>query len=138
MENTMENSDIKDAEGIFEESTPLKPGKSERQWAMACHLAALAGYLMPYLAASFLAPLIIWLIKREEGTFVDEQGKEALNFQLSLLVYAFVCALLFFVAVGIFLVFPLIVFGFVCPIVGAVKASEGISFRYPICIRFIK
>ena len=134
----MENSDIKDADGIVEESAPFGPEKSERQWAMACHLAALAGYMMPFLAANFLAPFIIWLLKKEDGPFVDEQGKESLNFQLSLLVYAFGCGLLFFVGVGILLVLPLIVFGFICPIVGAVKASEGTSYRYPMCIRFIK
>lgn len=136
--NIMENDDIKDAEGIVEEPAPFGPEKGERQWAMACHLAALAGYLMPYLAANFLAPLILWLFKREEGPFVDEQGKESLNFQLSLLVYAFVCGLLFFVGIGVLLVVPLLVFGFVCPIIGAVKASDGISYRYPLCIRFIK
>ncbi|MDF7823511.1 DUF4870 domain-containing protein [Pontiellaceae bacterium B12227] len=134
----MENSEFKEADGIFEEVAPLRPAKNERQWAMACHLAAVAGYLMPFIAGNFLAPLVIWLIKREDGAFVDEQGKEALNFQLSLLLYSFICGLLFLVAIGAFLLFPLIVFGFVCPIIGAVKASEGRAYRYPMCIRFIK
>ena len=134
----MENSDFKEADGIFEKSAPLRPDKNVRQWAMACHLAALAGYMMPFVAGNFLVPLVIWLMKREDGVFVDEQGKEALNFQLSLLVYAFICGLLFLVAVGIFLLLPLAVFGFICPIIGAVKASEGIAYRYPMCIRFIK
>lgn len=134
----MENSDYKEADGIFEESSPLRPDKSERQWAMGCHLAALAGYMMPFVAANFLAPLVLWLVKREEGAFVDEQGKESLNFQLSLLVYAFACGLLFLIGIGLLLVFPLAVFGFVCPIIAAVKASDGIAYRYPMCIRFIK
>jgi uncharacterized Tic20 family protein len=126
----MGDDEIKNAEGIVEETVSLPLEKSERQWAMGCHLAALAGYMMPYLAANFLAPLIIWLIKREDGAFVDEQGKEALNFQLSLLVYAFGCGLLFFVGIGVLLVFPLVVFGFVCPIIGAVKASEGVAYLH--------
>lgn len=134
----MENNEFKSADGIYEETAPLGPDKSQRQWAMACHLAALVGYMLPYLAASLLAPLIVWLIKRDEGSFVDEQGKEALNFQLSLLVYGLACGLLFLVAIGVFLLFPLMVFGFICPIIGAVKASDGKSFRYPMCIRFIK
>jgi uncharacterized Tic20 family protein len=134
----MENGDYNREDGLVDEVELLRPGKGERQWAMGCHLAAIAGYMMPFLAANFLAPLIIWLVKREDGPFIDEQGKEALNFQLSLLVYAFVCGLLFMVAIGVFLVFPLVIFGFVCPIVAAVKASEGIAFRYPMCIRFIK
>ena len=134
----MENNDYREADGIFEESALLGPEKSERQWAMGCHLAALSGYMMPFVAANFLAPLVLWLVKREDGTFVDEQGKESLNFQLSLLVYAFGCGFLFLIGIGVLLVFPLAVFGFVCPIIGAVKASEGITYRYPMCIRFIK
>ncbi|MEI6892523.1 MAG: DUF4870 domain-containing protein [Pontiella sp.] len=134
----MENSEFKKAEGIFEESTPFLPNRNERQWAMACHLAALAGYMMPFIAGNLIVPLVIWLIKREDGAFVDEQGKETLNFQLSLLLYAFICVLLFLMVIGIFLLFPLVVFGFICPIIGAVKASEGVAYRYPMCIRFIK
>lgn len=134
----MENNEFKYADEGMEESFSAAPGRSERQWGMGCHLAALAGYMMPFLAANILAPLVIWLLKREEGAFVDEQGKESLNFQLSLLIYSLICGLLFFVGIGVLLIFPLGIFGFVCPIIGAVKASEGSSFRYPLCIRFIK
>ncbi len=129
----MDDGDFKQAE-----SSPVEIPKNERQWAMGCHLAALVGCLAPYFAANFLAPMIVWLLKREDGPFIDEQGKEALNFQLSILLYVVVCGLLFLVVIGAFLIFPLLVFGFVCPIIGAVKASEGKRFRYPACIRFIK
>lgn len=134
----MENSGFNNAKEVVEESISPGPGKSERQWGMGCHLAALAGYLMSFVAANLLGPLIIWLLKREESAFVDEQGKESLNFQLSLLIYSLACGLLIFVGIGVFLLLPLWVFGFICPIIGAVKASEGISYRYPLCIRFIK
>lgn len=133
----MVDEDFKDADGVFKESTPQAPAKSERNWAMGCHLAALCGYLLPVTLAQFIAPLVIWLIKRDEGAFIDEQGKEVLNFQLSLLLYFVACIFLTLVVVGAFLIPLLIIFGFVCPIVGAVKASEGKPFRYPMCIRFI-
>lgn len=134
----MENNEFNQAQGGFAESEPVGPGKSERQWGMGCHLGALIGYMIPFLAANILAPLVIWLLKRESGPFVDEQGKESLNFQLSLLIYSLICGLLFLVGIGVLFVIPLAIFGLVCPVIGAVKASEGTSYRYPLCIRFIK
>ncbi|MDF7799940.1 DUF4870 domain-containing protein [Pontiellaceae bacterium B1224] len=134
----MENNEYNRAEEVVDVSVSDGPGRTECQWGMACHLAALAGYLIPFLAANVLAPLIIWLLKREEGNFVNEQGKESVNFQLSLLIYSLACGLLFFIGIGVLMIIPLGIFGFVCPIIGAVKASEGISYRYPLCIRFIK
>lgn len=134
----MADNDFKDAEAVYEESGPLGPSKNERSWATGCHVAALCGYLLPIVLAQFLAPLCVWLIKRNEGAFVDAHGKEALNFQLSLLLYAGICFLLLFLVVGRLLLLPLLIFGFVCPIIAAVRASDGREFRYPMCIRFIK
>ncbi|WP_372796158.1 DUF4870 domain-containing protein [Pontiella sp.] len=122
----------------MDETRPVMPGKEERNWAMGCHLAALAGYLVSFSLAQVFAPLVVWLLKRNDGGFIDQQGKEALNFQLSILVYALICFLLFFAVVGFVLIFPLMIFGFICPIIGAIKASDGVEFRYPLCIRFIK
>ncbi|MDF7805956.1 DUF4870 domain-containing protein [Pontiellaceae bacterium B12219] len=134
----MENDEMKSAEGIIEKTTPAPLGKNERQWGMACHLSALIGYLLPVPSANFIGPLVIWLMKREEGAFVDEQGRESLNFQLSILIYVIGCGILMLIGIGMLLIFPLVVFGFVCPIIGAIKASNGIAYRYPLCIRFIK
>jgi uncharacterized Tic20 family protein len=134
----MKDDDMKNADGIFEESTPSPLDKNERQWGMACHLSALVGYLLPVPSANLLGPLIIWLIKREEGAFVDEQGKESLNFQISIFIYAIGCGILMLIGIGMLLFLPLAIFGFVCPIIAAVKASEGVAYRYPLCIRFIK
>lgn len=133
----MVDEDFKNVDGVFEEPGTSVPEKSERNWAMACHLAALCGYLLPVTFAQFIAPLVIWLIKRDEGAFIDDQGKEVLNFQLSLLLYFVICVFLTVVVIGAFLIPLLLIFGFICPIIGAVKASEGKYFRYPMCIRFI-
>lgn len=126
----VENTDV--------EQGATGPSKTERQWGMGCHLIALCGIIMPIPAANLLGPLILWLIKREDGAFIDAQGKESLNFQISLFIYLMACVALSVIGVGLFLIFPVAVFGFVCVIIAAIKASEGTSFRYPACIRFIK
>jgi uncharacterized Tic20 family protein len=82
--------------------------------------------------------LIIWLLKREDGAFIDDQGKESVNFQISLFIYALACGMLAFIGVGLLLLLPLALFGMVCVITAAIKASEGTKFRYPACIRLIK
>lgn len=113
---------------------PTVPSRSERQWAMGCHLIA----LIPFPSANLLGPLILWLLKREDGAFIDEQGKESVNFQISLLIYTVGCLLLTVIGIGFLLLLALALFGFVFVIIAAIKANEGTSFRYPACIRFIK
>ncbi len=114
------------------------PSKSERNWAMGCHLIALCGLLIPNLILGLVGTLVLWLLKRDEGAFVEDQGKESLNFQISLIIYACVCIVLHVILIGFFLLAALGVFAFVCIIVAAIKASEGTCFRYPMCLRFIK
>ena len=113
--------------------------KDARMWAMFCHLAGLAG-LIPLTPAfgSIIAPLVIWLIKKEEFEFVDEQGKEALNFQISILIYAIVAGLLCFVCIGFFLLPAVYIFNLIFLLIAAVKANNGEHYRYPISIRFVK
>lgn len=137
----MENNESNNAaEAEFEavSNEPSDPSRTERQWAMGCHLIALCGIVVPIPAANLLGPLVLWLIKREDGAFIDDQGKESLNFQISLFIYALGCLVLAAIGIGILLLIPLALFGLVCVIIAAIKASEGIAFRYPACIRLIK
>lgn len=127
----------KNDDAVFE-SRPAGPSRTERQWAMGCHLIALCGIVVPIPAANLLGPLILWLIKREDGAFIDDQGKESVNFQISLFIYALACGVLALIGIGLLLLVPLALFGITCVIVAAIKASEGSAFRYPACIRFIK
>ena len=109
--------------------------KDERMWGMFCHLSALAVFVgIP----SFIGPLVIWLIKKNEYPFVDDQGKESLNFQISLWIYGLICIPLLFVLIGFFLLFALAIAGIILVIVAALKANEGIAYRYPLTIRLIK
>ena len=111
--------------------------QQERLWATFCHLGAFAGIIAPGLG-HILGPLVVWLIKRNESAFVDDHGKEALNFQLSVTIYGFVAGILCLVLIGFLLIAALIVFDIIVVIMGAVKANSGETWQYPLCIRFIK
>jgi len=121
---------------------PVGPGgpgyvasDDERLWAMLCHLSTFAGLLVPF--AHIIAPLVIWLIQREKLPLVDDQGKEAVNFQISMTIYYIVTALSIFVMIGCVLLPAALIFDLVVTIIAAVKANQGEAYRYPLCIRFI-
>jgi uncharacterized protein len=110
--------------------------KDTRMWGMLCHLAALAGFFIPF--GHLVGPLIVWLIKREEIPFVDDQGKESLNFQISMTIYGIIPMLLAFILIGIPLLILLAIVDFVLIIVASIKSNNGERYRYPLTIRFIK
>jgi uncharacterized Tic20 family protein len=115
-------------------STPIS--QEERTWALAAHLSALAGYVIPF--GNVIAPLVIWLIQKDKMPFVDDQGKEAVNFQISVTIYALACLPLIFVLVGIPLLIAIGLAGLILLIVAAIKANDGVYYRYPLTIRFIR
>jgi uncharacterized Tic20 family protein len=120
-----------------ESDAPVDLSSDARTWALLCHLSAFAGLLgngIGYL----LGPLIVWLIKRQEHPFIDEQGKEAVNFQLTMLLVFVLSLILSCVLIGIPMLIALGILEIVAPIVGAINASNGQHFRYPLTIRFIK
>lgn len=110
--------------------------ESERNWAMFCHLSAFAGFFFPF--GGIIGPLICWLSRKDESQWVDQNGKQSLNFQISVLLYMVLAIPLCFIIVGI----PIVVFlGFlkvICIIIASVKASKGEEFRYPVTIPFIQ
>jgi uncharacterized Tic20 family protein len=116
-----------------------EPDKDARMWAMFCHLAGLAMFIpiLPIIG-NVIAPLIIWQIKKDDYPFVDEQGKEAVNFQLSMLIYGIVAGLLIFACIGAFLLPAVIIIDVVFLLIAAVKSNNGHHYRYPLTIRFIK
>jgi uncharacterized Tic20 family protein len=111
--------------------------KDAKMWAMFCHLAGLARFA-PIPFAGIIAPLIIWQIKKDEHPFVDYNGKEAVNFQISVAIYLLVAILLIFVVIGVVLLPAVAVFNIVFLIIAAVKANNGEHYEYPLSIRFIK
>lgn len=123
------------------------PSAEERQWAMFAHLSALIGGLLSSTLgglAVFVGPLVIWLLKKDTMPFVDDQGKEALNFNITVAIAALVLVALSVITIGIGLVvtIPLfVVLGIawlVCTIVAAIRANEGKAYRYPYALRLIK
>jgi hypothetical protein len=126
---------------------PLRP-EEERIFATLIHLSGLL-WLLSF--PGIVGVLLIWLLKRDRSAFVDAHGKEALNFQISFLIYgigltalAIVGFVLTFILVGIFLLVPavvasvgLIVLQVVTAILGALEANRGGYYRYPLAIRFI-
>jgi len=112
--------------------------KDARMWAMISHLAALAGLPVPVIG-NIVAPLIIWQIKKEEFPFVDEQGKEAVNFQISMTIYGLVSVVLIpLFCIGFFLLAAVYIVDFIFLLIAAVNANNGHHYRYPLTIRFIK
>ena len=108
---------------------------TDRTNGMLCHLLALAGYIIPF--GHIIGPLIIWQMKKNESDYVDYHGRESLNFQISLTIYAMVSAVLILLVVGIFLLMAVGIGGLILTIIGAIKANEGERYRYPFCIRLL-
>ena len=115
-----------------------KDQKQEKTWAMFCHLSALASLLIWIPGANILGPLVIWLVKKAEMPLVDKEGKESLNFQISMTIYGCAAFLLMFIGIGFLLVIPLAIANLVLVIIAAVKVSNGQDWQYPITIRFLK
>jgi hypothetical protein len=115
---------------------PASPNRDQNMWAMFCHLAGLLGlFLFPL---SIIAPLVIWLVKKDEYPLVADQGKEVVNFQISVAIYGIISAILIIVLIGILMLIALGLFALIMGIVGMMKANEGIAYRYPLTIRLIK
>lgn len=112
------------------------PVQEERTFGMLCHLLALSGCIIPL--GNILGPLVMWLIKKDQSPFVNAQGKESLNFQISLLIYAIVSGILMLIFIGFLLAIAVGIFGLVMIIIASIKAYEGVDYRYPLTIRFIK
>jgi uncharacterized protein len=117
------------------------PSAEERQWAMFAHLSAIVAALV---GLSFLGPLIVWLVKKDTMPFVDDQGKEALNFNITIMIAMAILWVITIVTIfiGSILTFPLMfvigVAGLVLVIIAGLKANEGVAYRYPFTLRLIK
>jgi uncharacterized Tic20 family protein len=135
--STSPQSDESGTTPTSETQPPPGVRKDEHTWALFAHLSALLVYLgIPF--GLIVGPLIIWLIKRNEMPFVDDQGKEAVNFNISVLIYLVVAGLSLLVLIG-FLLVPVVVIGhIILTVMATIEASKGHPYRYPLTIRFIK
>jgi len=140
MDQNMENPDTH-----REEQTPQSPPQPEptqqtsesvaisqcsKNMGMLCHLLGLF--------TSFVGPLILWLIKKDEDKFVDDQGKEALNFQITVILASVASGILYFVCIGFLIAIAVGISDIVFCILASVAASKGENYRYPVSLRLIK
>jgi uncharacterized Tic20 family protein len=116
--------------------TTRAPAQDERTWGMLAHLAAFAGLLVPL--GSLLGPLVVWLIRRDRSEFVADQGKEALNFNITVLLAGLACGLLVLVFIGILLGVALFIYWLSMTIVAGIKAADGIRYRHAFTLRLVK
>ncbi len=119
-------------------SMPKGPitGDDERNWAMGAHLSSFIALL--FFGLSFLGPLTVLLLAGNRSAFVRRHAVEALNFNLSVLLYAAVSIVLMIVLIGIPLFLGLAAMYLVTVIVGTVAAGRGEEYRYPMSLRFVK
>lgn len=108
----------------------------EQTFSMLCHLSALGGIIIPF--GHILGPLIFWLIKKDQYSEVDRQGKDALNFQISMTLWMFLSGILILLVIGIFALIALGILTLVMIIIATVKSNNGEKFKYPLTIEFIK
>jgi len=106
-----------------------------RQWAMFIHLSQFAGFVVP--VAGYVAPIVLWQLKKDELPGVDVHGKNVVNWLISLIIYVVVSSILCVVIIGIPLLIALGIIAIVFPIVGGIKANNGEVWKYPLTITFL-
>ena len=109
---------------------PLPFAGIDKALAVLCHLSLFFGF-------AFILPLIVFLVRNKESPLVAAHAKEVLNFHITLIFYVLICVPLIFVVVGIPLLIVLGLGASVCAIIGAVRAAEGVEYRYPLTVRLI-
>lgn len=129
-------------------ATTTMPSADERLWALCAHLSILVGGALTggwgFSIGCFLGPLVIWIIKKDTMPFVNDQAKEALNFALTIAIIGFALLIITLMSLGIgaILTIPLLLFvgiaAVILVIIAAVKANEGVAYRYPLTIRLVK
>jgi uncharacterized protein len=122
----------------MDQQSPPAPSSSSdvRTWCVLCHASALLGLFFHFLG-HILGPLVVWLMKRGDSPEIDAYGKESLNFQISMLIYDAVAAILCVILIGIPILIGLWVLNTVLVIIASAKAGKGEFYRYPFTIRFI-
>lgn len=133
---------------LSEAGIPLPPGvvpseipSEDRTWAMFTHFAAFSTFIVPIPGMSIIGPLVMWLMKKDSMPYVDHHGKEALNFNISFVIWLLLAIIvgILLLFVGLLLTVPLVgITWMVLVVIGAVKASNGEYYEYPLTIRFVK
>jgi hypothetical protein len=103
---------------------------------MLAHVVALIGYVIPF--GNVIGPLVVWQIKKDAMPFVDDQGKEALNFQITVMLAMLISGILWVVVIGMLLMLLVGLGALALTIVAGIRANEGVRYRYPFTLRLVK
>lgn len=114
----------------------VSANNQERNLASAAHLSTLLGYMIPM--ANIIAPLVIFLTKKQESSFITQHAREALNFQITITILVLISIPLLFIVIGIPMLIALWIFDLVYTIKATIKANDGEMFRYPYTLRLVK
>jgi uncharacterized protein len=107
-----------------------------RNTAVVAHLSTFAGLVLPF--GSVIGPLAVWLTRRDRDPFIDQAGREALNFGISIAIYGLVALVAALMLVGIPLLMAGVIAWVVLASLAAVKASQGQTYRYPLTMRLVR
>jgi len=114
---------------------PASKDEQTRQWALLLHLSLLAGFLIPL--AGLVVPILIWQLKKDDLPGLDAHGKVVANWIISEIIYGVACGVLALLVIGIPLLMALFAIGIIFPIIGGIKANDGIVWKYPLSIAFL-
>ncbi|GHT54668.1 hypothetical protein FACS189451_12350 [Bacteroidia bacterium] len=111
-------------------------GMTENSYLALMHISQLCGYLL--VGLGFLAPLVLWMMNKDNNKRVDAQGKEIMNFIISMVIYSVISAVLCLLLVGFLLLGAIAVLQIACAVIAALRANNGEDYVYPLTIRFLK
>ena len=109
-------------------------GMDEKNYCTLLHLAQFAGFMVPL--AGMILPIVMWMMYKEKNAFINQNGANVVNWIISEIIYFIICGILCLVLIGIPMLIILGVVGIVFAIIGAVNASKGVVWKYPMAIRF--
>lgn len=118
----------------IESQEPMQDPKELKLWSMLLHLSLLAGLIIPL--GGFIVPVVIYILKKDELPGLEPHWHVVVNWMLSALIYSVVCVVLMIIVIGFLLIWVLGLLALVFPIIGAIKANDGVVWSYPLTIRF--
>ena len=127
-----------DERTVYATSEPTKTTHTadEKNWVLFTHLAGLAGQVFPF--GGILGPLLVWQMKKQEMPFLDQHGKDAVNFQLSMALFMIISIPFMFIIIGIPALIALVFTQLIGTVLASIKAYNGEKYKYPLSLRFLK
>ncbi|MCH7534338.1 MAG: DUF4870 domain-containing protein [Bacteroidetes bacterium] len=117
------------------DSTVLRPwGMEINKFCMLMHFSQLAGYVVPM--AGLILPIVMWATNKDQSELVDRHGRNIFNWMLSSFIYMVIGMMLIIILIGIPMLIGVVILSLIFIIIGAIKANEGVVFKYPLAIPF--